>query len=330
MKSATLGSGKSAARYLAFGLVCHAVAASSAAAQSDYPSRPIHLLVGFPAGSGADIGVRFIAEKLQEVSKARVIVENKPGAGSNIAIGLTVNAKPDGYTMLMAASSAMAGSRFLYKDFKIDTENALEPIALVWRSNFVLSVAPGSPLQSVTDLTAFLKTKERSLYAFSNQTGQLAAAYYLSRAGVQSSGVNYRGAAEAVADLGSGTIDFMMLDGAFAAGQLRAGRVKPLAVTAARRSLNTPATPTMQEAGLAGFEFSPFWAGYVPKGTSPAIIAKLTAWLIEVSRAQSTLERFNTTGSEPIGEGPEAARAALASEISRWAAAVKAAGIDPQ
>ena len=93
-----------------------------ASAQQSYPSRPIHLVVGFPAGSGADIGARFIGEKLQEVSRATIVMENKPGAGSNIAIGQVVNAKPDGYTVLLAASSAMAGSRYLYKDFKIDTQ----------------------------------------------------------------------------------------------------------------------------------------------------------------------------------------------------------------
>lgn len=296
----------------------------------DYPTRPIHVLVGFPAGSGADIGVRFVAERLQDVAKARVIVENRPGAGSNIAIGIAVRAKPDGYTLLLAASSAMAGSRYLYKDFKIDTENELEPVALVWRSNFVLSVAPASPFGSVADLTRHLKGKDKSLHAYSNQTGQLAAAYYLARVGATSSGVNYRGAAEAVADLGSGTIDFMMLDGSFAAGQLRAGRVKPLAVTAARRSSSTPDTPTMQEAGLPGFEFSPFWAAYVPKGTPAPIVERLGKWLIEVAHSEATRERFLVSGSMAVGEGPEAARAALKTEIERWAVAVKAAGVEPQ
>ncbi len=315
---------------IAVAAVLSAAMVEPVAAQQDYPSRPIHMMVGFPAGSGADLGVRSIADKLQEVAKQRVIVENKPGAGSNIAIGLAVNARPDGYTVLMAASSAMAGSRYLYKDFKIDTETALEPVALVWRSNFVLSVAPQSPIQSVADLTEFLKTKPRSLHAYSNQTGQLAAAFYLARVGVTSNGVNYRGAAEAVADLNSGTIDFMMLDGAFASGQLRAGRIKPLGVTAARRSSSTPDTPTMHEAGLPGFEFSPFWAAYVPKGTPAAIVAKLTPWLIEVARSDAIRERFNITGSLPVGEGPDAARAALKDEIVKWAVAVKAAGIDPQ
>lgn len=306
------------------------VALAPAQAQQDYPTRPIHMLVGFPAGSGADLGVRAFAEKLQDVSRQRIIVENKPGAGSNIAIGIAVNARPDGYTVLMAASSAMAGSRYLYKDFKIDTETAIEPVALLWRSNFVLSVAPSSPINSVGALTEFLKTKPKSLHGYSNQTGQLAAAYYLSRAGVGSNGVNYRGAAEAVADLNSGTIDFMMLDGAFASGQLRAGRIKPLGVTASRRSSSTPDTPTMHEAGMDGFEFSPFWAAYVPLGTPRPIVEKLSKWLIEVARSEAIRERFQVTGSLPIGEDAAAVRAALKDEIGKWAVAVKAAGLEPQ
>ncbi len=321
---------RSLLRTLLLTALAAAAAVPSASAQQDYPVRPVHVLVGFPAGSGADIGVRFVAEKLQEVSGQRVIVENKPGAGSNIAIGIAARAKPDGYTVLLAASSAMAGSRFLYKDFKIDTENELEPVALVWRSNFVLSVAPQSAINSVAELTAHLKSKSRTLHAYSNQTGQLVAAYYLYRVGATSNGVNYRGAAEAVADLGSGTIDFMMLDGAFASGQLRAGRIKPLAVTAARRSSSTPDTPTMHEAGVTDFAFSPFWAAYVPRGTPAAVTDKLTRWLVEVANLPATHERFKTTGSIPIGEGPQAARAALVDEIQKWATAVKAAGIEPQ
>ena len=299
-------------------------------AQQGYPSRPIHLVVGFPAGSGADIGVRYVGEKLQEVSRNTVIVENKPGAGSNIAIGIVAKAKPDGYTVLLAASSAMAGSRFLYKDFKIDTAAEFEPAALLYRTNFALAVAPDSTLATVDDLTRHLQSKPRNLHAYTNQTGQIAAAFYLSKVAARSEAVSYRTAAEAVADLGSSTLDFMMLDGSFSSGQYRAGRIKPLAVTAERRSSVMPQVPTMHEAGVQGFEFSPFWAAYVPKSTPPEIIRRLTGWLIEVIKLDATRRQYETTGSIAIGEGPEQARLALQSEIERWALAVKAAGIEPQ
>jgi tripartite-type tricarboxylate transporter receptor subunit TctC len=305
-------------------------AGTAALGQQDYPTRPVHLMVGFPAGSGADIGVRFVADRLHEVSKQRFIVENKPGAGSNIAVGLTAKARPDGYTVLMAASSAMAGSRYIYKDFTIDTEKEFEPVAIIWRASFLLAVSPTSPLQSVAELTRLIRSKDRSLYAYSNQTGQLAGAYYLSLVEAKSNGVSYRGAAEAVADMASGTIDFMMLDGAFASGQVRAGRIKPLAVTTAQRTSALPETPTLQEAGLTGFEFAPFWAAYLPKGTPQPIVDRLSGWLIEVARLEATHKQYTTTGSIAVGGGPAAVRAALRSEIEKWAAAVKAAGVEPQ
>lgn len=314
--------------------ICAALASMGsvavANAQSDFPSRPVRVVVGFPAGSGADIGVRFIAARLQEVSRATIVVENKPGAGSNIAIEQVARAKPDGYTLLFAASSAMAGSRFLYKDFKLDTENEFAPVATLWQSIFVLTVAPQSPVSTVAELTALLKSKPKTLHAYTNQTGQIAAAAYLAKVGATSQSVSYRAAADAVADLGSGTLDFMMLDGAFSAGQMRAGRVKPLAVTAARRSTSTPDTPTMQEAGLADFAFAPFWAAYFPKGTPPEIVARMSVWLIEVVKLDATRQQYHTTGSTALGEGPDQVRAELRSEIGKWAEAVKLAGVVPQ
>ena len=305
-------------------------AAAMPASAQDYPARPIHLVVGFPAGSGADIGARWIGERLADGSKTTVVVENKPGAGSNIAIGLVAAARPDGYTILFAASSAMAGSRFLYKDFRIDTEDALVPAALLYRTNFVATVAPTSAVGSVDALTRALKAKARNLHAYTNQTGQIAGAYYLAKVGARSEAVSYRTAAEAVADLGSGTLDFMMLDGAFAAGQFRAGRIKPLAVTSARRSAAMPEVPSMQEAGVAGVEFAPFWAAYLPKGTAPEIVAKVTGWMIELVKLEATRAQFATTGRIAIGEGPDAARAELKLEIEKWRDAVRAAGVEPQ
>ena len=214
---------------------CTARSAFTHAAAQDYPARPIHVVVGFAAGSGADIGVRHVATRMAEIAKATVVVENKPGAGSNIAVGVVANAKPDGYTMLMAASSAMAGSRYLYKDFKIDTEAAFEPVATLWRATFILAVDPKSPIDSVANLTAYLKATPKTLHAYTNQTGQLAAAYYLSQVGATSASVSYRVTPDAVADLNAGSIHFMMIDGAFGSGDVP-GRQDQ----AARRHLARP------------------------------------------------------------------------------------------
>ena len=304
--------------------------ASSAGAQQAYPNRPIHLLIGFPAGSGADIGARFIGSQLQNASGQTVIVENKPGAGSNIAVALASKAKPDGYTLLLAASSAMAGSRYLYKDFNVDTEAAFEPIAGLWEATFLITVAPDSPLKSVAELTQQLKSKTRNRYGYTNQTGQLTAAYYLALGGAVAEPVSYRTAAEAVADLGSGTLDFMALDGAFAAAQLRNNRIKPLAVTTAKRSPTMPDVPTMSEAGMEGFVFAPFWALYAPRGTPADIVKKLQDWSFELMRSDAAKKQFAISGSNVSVEDGAATRIKLRTEIEKWARAVKAAGVEPQ
>lgn len=315
---------------VAVALFLSATAVTSVAAQTEYPARPIRVIVGFAAGSGADIGVRHVAGKMAEIAKATVVVENKPGAGSNIAVGVAANAKPDGYTMLMAASSAMAGSRYLYKDFKIDTETAFEPVATLWLATFILAVDPKSKIGSVADLTAYLKATPKTLHAYTNQTGQLAAAYYLSQIGASSQSVSYRNTPDAVADLNSGAVHFMMIDGAFGSASFRAGRIKPLAVTSLGRSTSMPDVLPMAEAGLPGFAFAPFWAAYFPKGTPKPIVDKAAGWLVETIMHPDTLAQFKTTGSIAVPGGPDEVRKSLRTEIERWALAVKAAKVESQ
>ncbi|HEV2573067.1 MAG TPA: tripartite tricarboxylate transporter substrate binding protein [Beijerinckiaceae bacterium] len=299
-------------------------------AQQNYPSRPIHILLGFAAGSGADIGARFVSSELQKRAGQPVIIENRPGAGSNIAIGLAAKAKPDGYTLLLAASSAMAGSRFLYGDFKIDTEKEFAPIAVLFDAAFVITVAPDSPLQSVSALTERLKSKTRNRYGYTNQTGQLAAAYYLAQVGASAEPVSYRTAADAVADVASGTLEFMVLDGGFAAGVVRNNKIKALAVTTAERSVSLPQTPTMAEAGVKDFVFAPFWAVYAPRGTPGDIVKKLQGWLREIYTSDAARQHHAITGSNVRFQDDTVLRQRLRTEIEDWAKAVKAAGIEPQ
>ncbi|MDH7795009.1 MULTISPECIES: tripartite tricarboxylate transporter substrate binding protein [unclassified Beijerinckia] len=301
-----------------------------AAAQQAYPSRPIHILLGFAAGSGADIGARFVSAELQKRAGQPVIIENRPGAGSNIAIGLAAKAKPDGYTLLLAASSAMAGSRFLYKDFKIDTDSAFEPVAVLFDATFVITVAPDSSVQTIAALSETLKTKTRNRFGYTNQTGQLAAAYYLAQAGASAEPVSYRVTADAVADVASGTLDFMVLDGGFATGVVRNGKIKALAVTTAERSVSLPQIPTMTEAGMKDFVFAPFWAVYAPRGTPDDMIKTLQGWLREIYTSDAARQHHGVTGSNVRFQDAVVLRQRLRAEVDEWAKAVQAAGIEPQ
>ena len=224
----------------------------------------------------------------------------------------------------------MAGSRFLYGDFKIDTEKEFAPIAVLFDAAFVITVAPDSPLQSVSALTERLKSKTRNRYGYTNQTGQLAAAYYLAQVGASAEPVSYRTAADAVADVASGTLEFMVLDGGFAAGVVRNNKIKALAVTTAERSVSLPQTPTMAEAGVKDFVFAPFWAVYAPRGTPGDIVKKLQGWLREIYTSDAARQHHAITGSNVRFQDDTVLRQRLRTEIEDWAKAVKAAGIEPQ
>jgi tripartite-type tricarboxylate transporter receptor subunit TctC len=210
-------------------------------AQTTYPERQIHALVGFPPGSGADILARYFSRRLSELAGKPVIVENKPGATSNIAVGLAAKAKPDGYTMLYSANSNMAGNRFLFKDLPFDTVTDFTPVAMLSQTTFILVVAPGSPVNSIAELTRSLKANNRAKFAYTNQIGLLSTQFYRNTVGAEAVAVSYRTATDALPDIQNGTIDFMIIDGTFGMGQIKAGRIKPLAVSTAQR---LPTLPT--------------------------------------------------------------------------------------
>jgi tripartite-type tricarboxylate transporter receptor subunit TctC len=304
--------------------------AGPAMAQDSYPDRPIHVALGFAAGSGADILGRYFAHQIEVLSKQPIIVDNKPGATGNIALRYIAQAKPDGYNILFTANSNMAGSRYLFKDLPFDTLKDFVPVASFAQIAFVIVVSPNSPYNSIAELTAHLKEKKDNIFGYTNQTAQLSGEYYKQLAGVQAKAVSYKTAADAMRDVIDSTLDFMVMDGTFAAGQIRQGQLKALAVTTAERSPTLPNTPTMQESGVAGFEFAPWWACYVPKGTPQPIIDKLGAWFQEIAKMPETPKFLETIASIPQHDtGPEA-MTRLEAELPKWGTLVKAAGIQPQ
>lgn len=305
-------------------------AAAQTAHQTAYPERQIHVLIGFPPGSGADILGRFFSRKLSELAGKPVVVENKPGATSNIAVGVAARAKPDGYTLLYSANSNMAGNRFLFKELPFDTVNDFVPVALLSETTFFTVVSPTSSIKTVGELTAALKANPKAKFAFTNQVGLLATEFYKAKMGVTAVAVNYRTAPEALPDLHSGTIDFMIIDGTFGLGQMKAGRIKPLAVTTAQRLDTMPEIPTMAEAGVPGFDFASWWAAWLPKGTPQPIVDKLEGWFTQITAMPETREFLSTTAGTALKGGSAAARAKQLAEIEKWAIAVKAAGITPQ
>ena len=301
-----------------------------ARAQSAYPERQIHVYVGFPPGSGADILARYYSRKLSDLAGKPVIVENKPGATSNIAVGLAARAKPDGYTILYSANSNMAGNRFLFKDLPFDTVTDFIPIAQLSQTTFFMTVATTSPLKTVGELTTALKANPKAKFAYTNQIGLLATEIYKASNGIAAVPVNYRTAPDALPDIQSGTVDFMIMDGTFGLGQIKAGRIKPLAVTTAARLQTMPEIPTMAESGTAGFDYSSWWAAWLPKGAPAEVVAKLEGWFLKIAAAPETREFLAGTAGTPLQGGSDATRAKQFAEIEKWVVAVKLAGIVPQ
>lgn len=319
-----------AGRLLAVAIAACMFAAWGRASAQDYPNRPIHVYIGFPAGSGADILGRYFTAKLTELSGQSVIVENKPGANANIAVGLVAKAKPDGYSVLFVANSNMAGSRFLFKNLPFDTVKDFVPAASFARIAFVLTVPPNSPNRSVAELTAYLKSRSQNRYGVTNQMAILSTAYYQQSAGFDATLVQYRTAPEALPDVENGTLDFMIMDGTFAVGPIKAGKIRALAVTTAERIPTLPDVPTMMEAGVPNYEFSPWWGVYLPAGTSPAIVAKLGGWFNQITRTDETRVFLERIASVPMHDDSAAADARLKADIEKWAPIVAAAKIESQ
>ncbi|HWE73896.1 MAG TPA: tripartite tricarboxylate transporter substrate binding protein [Stellaceae bacterium] len=318
------------ARKFLLALIGMVALVAPAAAQDNYPNQPIHVELGFAAGSGADILTRYFTDKLQALAKQPVIVDNKPGATGNIALRAAADAKPDGYTLLFTANSNMAGSRYLFKGLPFDTLKDFVPIASFAQIAFIVVVSPKSPINSIADLTAFLKTKKGALSGYTNQTAQLSTEYYKQLAGVTTTPVSYKATPDAMRDIIEGQLDFMIIDGTFGAPQVRQGQLKALAVTTAQRSPSLPDVPTMQEAGVANFEFSPWWAAYAPKGTPQPILDKLQNWILQITPLPETAQFLKDNGAIPQHDTGPQADARLKAELPKWEKLVKAAGIEPQ
>jgi len=306
-------------------------AGSSAFAQaSDWPNGPLRIFIGFPAGSGADILGRYFTNKIAELAGKPVIVENKPGANSNIAAGLVANAKPDGNSILFIASSNMAANPFLFKSMPFDTVKDFRAAGTFAQIVFVLVVKPDSPFNTIDDLVKHLKSKTQNKYGYTNQTAIMSTELFKTMTGTQAVGVSYRTAPDAMPDVTNGTLDYMIMDGTFAAGQIRAGRLKPLAITTAERSPSFPGVPTMQEAGLKGYDFAPWWGVYFPKGTPEPIVAKMEGWLQKIGADPETPKFLETVGAIVNKDTAKQADERLIKEIERMGPIIKAAGIEPQ
>jgi len=309
-------------------LACWAPA--SLAQEAAYPSRPIHVLLGFPPGGGADVLGRHLIARLQAVSGKTFVLENKPGAGSNVATTLVSRAKPDGYTLLMGTSSSLVGARFFFKDMTFQAAKDFIPLGGLLVGTFVLVTGNNAPAKNVEELSAWLKSRPNNRFAHSNQLGLLAGHYVKTRLGIPAEAVAFRSAPEVFPDLNSGLIEYMVADGTSAVKPILDGRIRAIATTTPDRHPALPNLPTLREQGMQDADFSVWWGMFAPAGTPPQIVEVLSRWTRAIFDTDETEKFLWASGNAPLKENGAEINARITREIARWEPLVKAAGIQPQ
>ncbi len=254
------------------------VVMSDLASAQTYPAQELRFICAYPAGSGADIFVRFYAEKLRPVIGRTIIVENKPGAVSNIATEYVARSKPDGYTVYIQGASSIAANMHLFKHPPVDVGKAIQIAAPLNKQPYMLVVDASRPWKSVAELTAYLKDKkDKASYATTNPPAKVMGAIYKARAGLQAVEVPYRTAFDTVNDMQSGALDYALYDPVFATTQARERRMRILAVSTGERTKANPELPTMTESGVA-MDLLGWFAAMVPMGTPRPIVDQLNKW----------------------------------------------------
>ena len=303
------------------------VAASAAGAADSFPARPVRMIAPFSAGGGADTVARTTAQKLTELLTQQVIVDNRPGASNIIGTDLTAKAAPDGYT-IMIANSVHTINAGLSRKLPYDSIRDFSPISLVATTPFMMIANPALPVKSVRDLVALARSKPGQLNYASPGAGtaaHLAAELFKLEAGVDILHVPYKGISQALTDTIAGTTQVMILSPSTALAQAKAGRVRALAVTSAKRSDAMPDVPTMQEGGVKGYEFTSWYGLVAPRGVSRPIIVQLNAAVVKALQQKDLRDRLESAGAEPQSSTPEQFGELLKREIGKFSNLVQRA-----
>ena len=294
-----------------------------------YPTRAVKMVVPFPPGGSLDIAGRLIAQKLTDAWGQPVVVENKPGAGGNIGADFVAKSPPDGYTILMGALSTHAVNPSLYKSMPYDAAKDFAPITLIAITPNVLVVNAASPVTSAKEFIAYAKANPGKLSFGSGSNGSaghLAGELFKVETGTDAVHIPFKGGAPATQALLAGDTQFMFDNLANAMAQVKAGKLRALAVTTANRSPLAPDLPTMAEAGLPGFDISTWYGFFAPAGTPPAVVAKWSADVAKVLNAPDVRAKFVADGAEPTPNSPEQFAQFIAREQAKYARIVKASG----
>jgi tripartite-type tricarboxylate transporter receptor subunit TctC len=301
-----------------------------AAADLEYPTKPIRIIVPQAAAGSQDTFSRLVGTKLGEALGQQVVIDNRTGANGIIGTEMASKAAPDGYTLLSTGTGSHAINPSLYAKIPYDPVKQFTPVALIGYSTSVLVVHPSVPVKSIDELIALAKSKPGEIRYASAGVGSsphLSAEMFRHMAGVNILHVPYKGSTPGVIATISGEVSMMFTGVASAIAHIKAGRLRALSVNGPKRSPTLPEVPTAGESGLPGFEVD-FWVGiFAPSGTPRAVVAKLNGEINRIISTREIREQFLTIGADPVGGTPEQFGAILQKDIERWGKTVRVSGL---
>lgn len=302
---------------------------TAAQAQGAFPNHPVRLIVGFPPGTVADISARVLGNRMSQIVGQQIVIENRPGAGSNLAAEVAARSPKDGYTIYLGASANVANTAMNPK-LPFDMQNDFAPIALVAAAAVVLVVHPSLGVNSVQELVALAKAKPGDINYASVGIGSalhLSAELLVQRAGIKLQHVPYQGSPQAVTDLVAGRTQMMFSPASSVVALIRSGQLKALASATAKRTGILPDVPTMGELGMSDFDTSIWFGLMAPAGTPREAIDKLSRAVAEARQSSEVVDAWRPQGVDPLSGGPEEFARYIASEFKRWGEVAAAAGL---
>jgi tripartite-type tricarboxylate transporter receptor subunit TctC len=312
-------------------LFAAAVAPAVVAQAPTYPSKPIAFIVPFAAGSATDQLARALGQEVSKDAKQPVVVDNKPGANGFIGAQAVAKAAPDGYTVFITTNTTQAANEHLFKKLPYDPVKDFAPITALGRGGNILIVHPSVPAQSVGELIQLAKTQPGRLsFGSGSSASRVSGELFQQMAGVKLLHVPYKSNPLALNDLLSGQINLMFTDTATGLPQVKGGKVRALGVTSPKRSPLAPEVPTINEAGVKGYELTYWFAAYVPAHTPQPVIDRLHALLTAAAKGPATQHFYSTTGTDVFLSTPAELAKFQAAEAQRWGKVVRAAGIEPE
>jgi tripartite-type tricarboxylate transporter receptor subunit TctC len=305
-----------------------ATAAAPAFAQT-YPTKPITFIVPFAAGSATDQLARALGNSITQDTKQAVIVDNKAGASGMMAAQAAAHAAPDGYTVLITTNTTHAANEHLYKKLAYDPVKDFVPVTGLGKGGQVLVVRTDAPYKSVADLVAKAKQGKLS-FGSGSSSSRVAGEMFKQLSGTDILHVPYKSNPQAITDLLGGQIDFMITDTATGVPQIKGGKLKALGVSTSRRNPLLPDVPTIDEAGVKGYDMGYWFAAYVPAGTPAPVVARLRDLLVAGTKSATAKAFFEGTGTDAWTTTPEELGKFQLSEAQKWGRVIKAAGIEPE